>query len=733
MSVQSPFAQWLGASVGTYRLEQVLDQSALGPVFLGRERTSGTAARLRVLSVPPAQTTEVAAAYRATLDREAAPLMGLLHPYILSLTEYGIQQGLPYLVWPHLVMRSLGARLTQSGPMDVVTTGRYVDQIATALEAAHAQNVLHRNLSAECVFMQLDGQAVVADFGVRCLLDLLGGGNPNQPFYGSLEACAPEQLLDRPVGPYTDVYALGALIYRLLTGQPVFVTDTVDSLLQQHLYGTAPSIRDRRSGLPGALDPVFARALAKDAAVRYATPGAFADAYHEVISPGRGNRVPFATRSVASRISPQKLTGGPSSGRSPAISSISTVSSPSSLHGEDDLGHAGPSQPLGAATATQATAAEPGTVKPRGLATLTHRRSSIVATALIILLFVSGGLFILDGGILLPGAAPQASAEVDFVDSPNGPVGHSDALRLSAKGLPASGSHYAAWILDQQTERVLPLGPLSGSDKTYSLDYDGDSAHGNPGTNLIGAGDKIEITLEHGNGNTPVGAVVLVGGLPPHAATHIAHLLVAFPDTPGHIGLLVGLLAQAQELNAQTNVLQNAAATHNAAAVQCSAQSVLDIIEGSHGANYHPLLASCAALNISLVGDGYGLLAPAGASAGSSPAGYLEGASDHASLAATQDDTTPAIRTHAGHVEIAVANIKGWVTVADHDALTLLKTPSDAAAATDLVAQSDHAYHGVPSSSDQQIQPVVGQAGAITAYEHGQFMATVTLAPPPAH
>ena len=295
---------------------------------------------------------------------------------------------------------------------------------------------------------------------------------------------------------------------------------------------------------------------------------------------------------------------------------------------------------------------------------------------------------------------------------------------------PANGSHYQAWIINEQSEHVISLGALTGSGPVYSLTYNGDGAAGRPGTNLLGIGDKAEITVERGDAQAPVGTVVLVGALPPHAAEHIDHLLVSYPDTPSKIGLLVGVLAQTQIANAQAAVLQNAQASHNMAAVQCGAQSIVDVIEGARGANYHPLPAACAAQNIPMVGDGYGLLAPAGAAAAADSTeglGYLEDATDHASFAASADDATPGIRTHAGHVEVALANIKGWITTADQDALKLLKTPADGATAADLATQCDHAYHGVARSTDQQIQPVPGQAGAITAYDHGQFMATIAL------
>ena len=149
------------------------------------------------------------------------------------------------------------------------------------------------------------------------------------------------------------------------------------------------------------------------------------------------------------------------------------------------------------------------------------------------------------------------------------------------------------------------------------------------------------------------------------------------------------------------------------------AQSIIDISEGLQGANYHPLSASCIAHTTSQAGDGFGILGVGGS-------GYVATAAAHAGLAATQTDSTDNIRLHAHHVEIATDNIKGWVTTIDQDAQKLLTNPADTAAVSEIVAFSDHAFQGI-AGPDGQVNPVPGEAGAVTAYLHGQFMAILPL------
>src|SRR5260370_41638079 len=109
-------------------------------------------------------------------------------------------------------MRSLGYRLASNGPLDVVTAGRSLDQIATALEYAHEHAVLHGSFSVDCIFIRLDGHLVVADFGVRSLVELQKQDSQRGLLAEWSMESAPEQLLSKPVGPTAEVYALAAVI-----------------------------------------------------------------------------------------------------------------------------------------------------------------------------------------------------------------------------------------------------------------------------------------------------------------------------------------------------------------------------------------------------------------------------------------------------------------------------------------------------------------------------------------
>lgn len=715
------FEQLVGTTLGNYRLEQLTGQGRMGPIFLVRTDTASTTFLLHMLAGSMNLAPKDRESYLERFQYQASQIATLQHPYIFPLLDYGVYRGLPYLISPHIQMRSLHARLARSGPLDVFTVGRYLDQIATALEYAHEHAVLHGSLSVDCIFIRLDGHLVVADFGVRSLLELNRQYTSQDLPYEQSEGTAPEQLLGKPVGTYTDVYALGAVLYHLLTGSPVFAGSAPDELVQQHLYATVPPLSQWRSDLPAGLYSIIARALAKNPAQRYHQPGALANAYHRNVLPSNKIRVPFIVSAAPSMQTQQSQSTRASLEEMPlaeeawshngtAVADYANAPQrpppPHSLHGFADY------DPLSLRVSRRPVLKQRLRRK--------HVLRNVLIAALIVLLVAAGSTI---GFTLLwqkGTAAPAPSGQVTFFDSLNGPPGgQTDALNFVAHGLdaPLAGFHYAAWFINYETEAITPLGTLSASGQTYVLSYTGASSNGTGSPNLLGGGNKFEITLEQGAVNVPAGKVILVDTLPLKASAHIQHILVSYPETPGKIGLLVGVLEQTHLLSIQAAVLQNAAASRNTAAIACAAQSLIDVIDGKQGPHYQPLAATCASQNVTQTGDGFGLLGK----------GYLIGAAEHATLAISQPDATNAMRLHARLMNIALSNITEWVTTIEQDALHLRGNPADLTPVQEIVRLADNAYHGVDANSDGQIDPVAGEAGALTAYLQGQLMATLSL------
>ncbi len=714
----------IGTRLGNYRLEQSLGQGKWGPVFLARTDTADTAYLLRILAGLTTSGARDRQAYLERFQHQASQIATLQHPNILPLLDYGSYHGMPYLVSPHIAMRSLRTRLAKGVSLDVLTVGRYLDQIAATLDYAHQHGVLHGSLSVDCISIRLDGQLVVADFGVVSLLLLDNKELLRDQLDEWSGTCAPEQLLGKPAGPYTDVYALGSVLYALLTGSPVFPGNTPEEIAQQHLYASVPLLSQWRSDLPAGLYSIIARALAKDPAQRFRHPGVLANAYHRIIDPHNRSRVPFivntspaeqdqqAFASAASMPGAQFTELGGSSNVSTTVDWDHESQRPAPQTAfPHDLPRFPQSDPFASLEA------------PRSSLMQRYRRKSLRRDALIvalIVLFLVASVF----GITIlvrQSTASGVSGQVTFFDDQSKSAGYTDALTIIAHGLdaPPAGFQYDAWFINDRNEEVLPLGTLTAEHQSYLLTFPGESSNGQAGPSLLAAGNKIEITLEQTAVKLPGGKVVLTGMFPPKAFAHIQHLLVSFPDTPGKIGLLVGALDQTRLLNIQAAVLQSLSASRDTVAIGCVAQSIIDITEGMQGSHYHPLAAACALKNVTATGDGFGLLGK----------GYLLGASEHATFATEQPDATNAMRLHASLMAIALSNIKGWVTTINQDVLNLHKDPADLTKVQEIARLADTAYHGVDSNSDGQIDPVVGEAGALTAYQQGQLMSSISLAP----
>ena len=351
-----------------------------------------------------------------------------------------------------------------------------------------------------------------------------------------------------------------------------------------------------------------------------------------------------------------------------------------------------------------------------------RRRKQLILVFLVIVIAggaVASALFYFSQKSASLPSAP--TGQVNFFDSQTSVAGNTDALKITTSGLsdPPAGYQYNVWLLDTDNEQILSLGMLSKSGEGFVLMYN------QAGKNLLGQGNQIEITQEQqGQPSEPSGKPLLSAKFPPQAFVHIRHLLTKFPTTPGQIGLLVGLLNETQKLYAQAALLQNNLDSDAGKVRQCIAQSIIDIIDGTNGTDYSALSSWCAMQNIMQTGDGFGILDPGNVA---NDHGYLATVAQHAALAANQPDSTDLIRNRAKKVEVSISNIKVLVQGIKKDAIDLLSNPSDTTQVAEIVSRSDHAYHGFDQNGNGIIQPIVGEAGAITAYTQGQLMATLML------
>jgi hypothetical protein len=352
-----------------------------------------------------------------------------------------------------------------------------------------------------------------------------------------------------------------------------------------------------------------------------------------------------------------------------------------------------------------------------------RRPGRILLVALLLLgLLATAGLALF---IYLGGAAPgQPTAQVVFSEANDGRTGQTNALQITAEHLPSlsNGAEYDAWLIDTESEHVLPLGALTPAGQQYTVSFSGT-------VSLIAAGNILEITQEQPGVAVPVGKVIARGAWPDKALVHLRHVLTAYPTTPSNTALVGGVITQSKLLNDHAKALQ-AATGHDQTTMLCETQAMINLIEGQKGPEYHALSSVCGARLSLAQGDGYGLLgAPTTDGYGSDQlGGYTPGALEHTSLATTVPDANSEIKTHAALVEAALGNVQTWDIIVQRDLIGLQRSPSDTTKVAEIVTLSADAYLGVDANHNGQIEATQGEGGAVTAYHEAQLMATLTLA-----
>jgi hypothetical protein len=293
--------QTLGAA---YRLERELGGGGMSRVFLAVETALGRNVVVKVL-LP-----ELAAGVSIDRFRREIQLAAQLqHPHIVPLLAAGESAGLPYFTMPFVVGESLRARLFRDHELPVPEAIRLLRDVASALDYAHAQGVVHRDIKPDNVLLT-HRVAVVTDFGVAKALSVsaAGGGQGHAPglttmgvALGTPTYMAPEQASADPAMDHrVDVYAFGVMAYEMLAGQPPFTGRTPQALLGAHLVALPEAVTNRRPGLPPGLASLIMRCLEKHPADRPQTAGDLIAALDVLTTPS-GGTVPVQAPTVALR------------------------------------------------------------------------------------------------------------------------------------------------------------------------------------------------------------------------------------------------------------------------------------------------------------------------------------------------------------------------------------------------------------------------------------------------
>jgi serine/threonine-protein kinase len=270
---------------GKYRLERLIRKGGMSSVWAATNVEIGKPVAMKVMSA----TGNKAAEALERVKREAGLTATINSPNVVEVFDGGADRGLPYLVMELLTGEDLGTRLRRVRTLSIAETSRILDQVAGGLDSAHAVDIIHRDLKPDNIFLSKAGDDEVAkilDFGMAKVLapgaDLAEGSAQDGTLIGTPFAMSPEQAKRRPIDHRSDLWSLGVVVFRALTGVRPFRAKSIGELLTQISSDPIPAPSSLNPSLPPEIDRFFEKALARDPAERFQSAAEMARAFAEV-------------------------------------------------------------------------------------------------------------------------------------------------------------------------------------------------------------------------------------------------------------------------------------------------------------------------------------------------------------------------------------------------------------------------------------------------------------------
>ena len=271
--------------VGNYQILNEISRGSMGVIYKAHDRALDRTVALKVMSTGGG---EFAHEDQARFRREAHAMARIHHPNVVAIHGAGMANGAPYLVLDFVEGESLADRLRR-GPLKPRHAAKLVRDLAAALEVAHAEGVLHRDLKPANVLIDRKGKVLLTDFG---LAKNMYDGDPltlSEMVLGTPAYMSPEQAMgavDR-IGPQSDVYGLGAILYALLTGHAPIRGTVVTEVLEKVISTPPPPPTEVASGLEPELEAIVLRCLEKEPSERYESVRQLKDALNHYLHPPR--------------------------------------------------------------------------------------------------------------------------------------------------------------------------------------------------------------------------------------------------------------------------------------------------------------------------------------------------------------------------------------------------------------------------------------------------------------
>ncbi|MGD8904092.1 MAG: protein kinase [Anaerolineae bacterium] len=270
----------IGKRIGNYQIVEQIGRGGMATVFKAYQPSMDRYVAIKIL---PSHFTEDKS-FVGRFTQEARTLARLEHPHILPVHDYGEEDGTTYLVMRYVKAGTLKDLINREGTVPLREVARILAQVGGALDYAHSQDVIHRDIKPSNVLIDDRGNTFLTDFGIAKLVAETAQFTASGAVIGTPAYMAPEQGMGQPVDYRCDIYALGVVLYELVTGRVPYEAETPLAVLLQHVNAPLPMPRQIRPDLPEALERVILKAMAKKPEERFQSAQQLVDALTEAVA-----------------------------------------------------------------------------------------------------------------------------------------------------------------------------------------------------------------------------------------------------------------------------------------------------------------------------------------------------------------------------------------------------------------------------------------------------------------
>ncbi|WP_405532430.1 serine/threonine protein kinase [Streptomyces avidinii] len=282
----------IGKRIAGYRVERMIGRGGMAVVYCAKDLRLDRTVALKLIAPERARDET----FRRRFTHESRVAASIDHPHIVPIFEAGETDGVLYIAMRYVSGLDLRALLDREGPLPVATALRIAAQVASALDAAHDHDLVHRDVKPGNILVAAGTDSehpehiYLTDFGLTKKSLALTGFTTDGEFVGTLDYMAPEQISGRPVDGRCDLYSLACVVYETLAGGPPFQREEDAALLWAHQYDPPPPLTERRPGIAPAADDVLTKALSKIPEDRYGSCLEFVAALRVATGGGTGRK-----------------------------------------------------------------------------------------------------------------------------------------------------------------------------------------------------------------------------------------------------------------------------------------------------------------------------------------------------------------------------------------------------------------------------------------------------------